>query len=619
MLAAGLAGLAVLPSRGDGYDLRRIELACARIWEAHATGGPLAVDALRESPVRAPQRALLAQGRVRLQLDTGPGGGPASLIEDACRARVPSLRWEGSAGSRAQVSLAIVDLPRLAEVPGLCYAMRPPRGLALVTSDGVAAIGAPDYHARGLDGSGLRIGILDLGFAGLESLLGDELNIETQARAFAGDPGGNGDLENGTAHGTACAEVVQDVAPGAQLFLANANTDVELQAAVRWLIDQHVAVISYSVGWFYGAGDGTGRLAEIVQEALDVGVFWVNAAGNQAQAHWGGPFVDADDDDLNEFGGADETISYAAGLGGDDLTFTLTWDAWPYSTDLAFDLEIYEDDELVATSRTTPASIYAYRDIDYRRRAANSRIDLGVRRTLGTRAARLSLFRADGENLPEHRVASGSLLMPADVARVLSIGAYRLETGALEDFSSRGPTLDGRAKPELCGPDGIETAIFTRFLGTSAACPHAAGAAALLLAAAPGGGLTFRWTIEEQRSFFAAGAEAVDFGDPNACAWGRLHLPPVDSVQVPEAPLGLRGANPSPAPIALAVTAPSAGTMLLRIHDIAGRLLWEEHVARGPWVWNGLDRQGSTCAAGVYLLDLSAGSERVTRRLVLLR
>jgi subtilisin family serine protease len=619
VLAAGLAGLGALPSRGDGYDLRCIEPACARIWEAQATGESLTEDALRDSPVRAPQRALLAQGRIRLQLDTGPGGAPAASIEDACRARVPSLRWEGSAGSHAQVSLAIADLPRLAQVPGLCYAMRPPRGLALVTSDGVAAIGAPDYHARGLDGSGLRIGVLDLGFAGLEDLRGEELNPETQARAFAGDPGGSGDLANGTAHGTACAEIVQDVAPGAQLFLANANTDVELQAAVRWLIAQDVAIISYSVGWFYGAGDGTGRLAEIVEEALDVGVLWVNAAGNQAQAHWGGAFADADEDDLNEFGDGDETISYAAGQGGDDLVFTLTWDAWPYSLDAAFDLEIYEDDELVATSRTTPASIYAYRDIDYRRRAANSRIDVRVRRTLGTRGARLSLFRADGELLPEHRVVSGSLLMPADVARVLSIGAYRLETGELEDFSSRGPTLDGRPKPELCGPDGIETATFTRFLGTSAACPHAAGAAALLLAAAPGGGLTFRWTIEEQRSFFATGAQAVDFGDANACAWGRLHLPSADSVHVPVAPLSLRGASPSRAPIALAVTAPAAGTMLLRIHDIAGRLLWEERVARGAWVWNGLDRYGSSCPAGVYLIDLSAGNERVTRRLILLR
>jgi len=552
-------------------------------------------------------------------LDTGPGGSPATSIEEACRARVPSLSWEGSAGSRAQVSLAIADLPRLARVPGLGYAMRPPSGLALVTSDGVVAIGAPEYHTRGLDASGLRVGILDLGFAGLDGVLGDELNAETVTRAFAGDPGGHGDLQNGTAHGTACAEIVQDVAPGAQLFLANANTDVELQAAVRWLIEQDVAIISYSVGWFYGAGDGTGRLAEIVQEALDVGILWVNAAGNQAQSHYGGDFTDADQDDLNEFADGDETISFAAGQGGDDFTFTLTWDTWPYSTDQAFDLEIYENDELVATSRTTPPSFYAYRDLDYRRRAGDSRIDVRVRRTLGTRGARLSLFRADGENLPEHRVAAGSLLMPADVARVLAVGAYRLETGALEEFSSRGPTLDGRAKPEVCGPDGIETTIFTRFLGTSAAAPHAAGAAALILAAAPGGGVTFRWTIEEQRSFFATGAEPADFGDSNACAWGRLHLPPADSVHVPVAPLGLRGATPARAPIALAVTAPAPGTMRLRIHDVAGRLLREEQVTRGAWVWNGLDRHGSMCPAGVYLLDLRAGPAHVTRRLILLR
>ena len=50
----------------------------------------------------------------------------------------------------------------------------------------------------------------------------------------------------------------------------------------------------------------------------------------------------------------------------------------------------------------------------------------------------------------------------------------------LEDFSSQGPTTDGRTKPDIVGPDRV-TNLWTQTVGTSFAAPHVAGAAALLL------------------------------------------------------------------------------------------------------------------------------------------
>lgn len=60
---------------------------------------------------------------------------------------------------------------------------------------------------------------------------------------------------------------------------------------------------------------------------------------------------------------------------------------------------------------------------------------------------------------------------PADVQEVLSVGGVEPETGVHIDFSSFGPTSDGRLKPEVCaagkglvaGKNGISTAYGTSF------------------------------------------------------------------------------------------------------------------------------------------------------------
>ena len=75
---------------------------------------------------------------------------------------------------------------------------------------------------------------------------------------------------------------------------------------------------------------------------------------------------------------------------------------------------------------------------------------------------------------------------PALAQKVLGVGVIDVKTGETQGYQGRGPTADGRTKPDLQAPTNVETASSASdtatwvFGGTSAAAPHAAGAAALI-------------------------------------------------------------------------------------------------------------------------------------------
>lgn len=86
---------------------------------------------------------------------------------------------------------------------------------------------------------------------------------------------------------------------------------------------------------------------------------------------------------------------------------------------------------------------------------------------------------------------SGTLGAPADAFEILSVGAVN-SAGSIASFSSRGPTYDGRIKPELCA-QGVSTYCATAngtttyggVSGTSLSTPLIGGCAAVLLSARP--------------------------------------------------------------------------------------------------------------------------------------
>jgi hypothetical protein len=85
----------------------------------------------------------------------------------------------------------------------------------------------------------------------------------------------------------------------------------------------------------------------------------------------------------------------------------------------------------------------------------------------------------------------GTIAAPVDAFGIVSVGSVT-STGTISSFSSRGPTFDGRIKPEVCArgsstylAQASSTTAFGNSNGTSFSCPLAGGCAALLVEAHP--------------------------------------------------------------------------------------------------------------------------------------
>lgn len=451
---------------------------------------------------------------VRLSFSEGQGRVAVTLIAAAARA-ADDLEWrveeleqrvneEGGIVTARFENVVFADVPidqieRFVDEDALHYMTAqarftlPPDEAEFeslgVTEDGVGAINVQRLHAAGITGEGVKVGILDFGFQGYDALVRrGELPRAVAQRAF----NRTGGLENGKVHGTACAEIIHDVAPGAQLYLASVNgyTD-ELENAMNWLAkEQGVDIINFSGGGHNGPHNGTAILDRMVDRIVaDTGVLWVNAAGNEGAKHWSGLAGDADGNGWIELDG--EWLAFTVRPEGGEVTVQISWDDWGANPQLPMPTEdidafLYEFDSqdmrLVAKSerpqrgRGTPIEW-----LMYQRARPGRQYDVFLRATRVTRPdLRVHVFnQTSGAMMPA--TPSGSIGIPATARSALAVGAVDVTSGRLETFSSQGPTDDGRIKPEVSAPDNTQSLAYEGlFSGTSAACAHVSGFAALL-------------------------------------------------------------------------------------------------------------------------------------------
>lgn len=235
----------------------------------------------------------------------------------------------------------------------------------------------------------------------------------------------------------------------------------------------------------------------------------------------------------------------------------------------------------------------------------------------------------------------GKLSCPGDANgdSVLCIAAVD-SFGTRASYSSRGPSADGRIKPDLAAQGSSvllarvvsDPTQYTRLSGTSFSCPLVAGLAACLIQARPNWPATrIIRALRETASKASNPDTLLGYGIPNGGA-ALLWVP--DTAHVPGGSTRLAfswtGPNPVPAdgwPIAMhfALASGSApGSARVRVYDLQGRAVatpWSGVLAPGvavDFAWDG-DTGRGRLGPGLYFLAFEAGDRRVTRRIVSLR
>ena len=405
----------------------------------------------------------------------------AAVLGDDIAYSLPRTRLERVAGGLVQVLVPVDQLDDVAALPGVRRVRQPVRAVPKgELSEGLEVMGIEDWHAAGLDGRGVRVAVLDVGFFGYEGLLGDDLpgSVETN---FFGDP----DI---TEHGTAVAEIIHDIAPRAELAFYSFETEVEFYDACQAIIDNGDYLVNASIGfdnvWH---ADGTSSYAGVVDQMADLGVTWVAAAGNESDRYWVGELTDDDDNGYLEMNGTELLPVYV----GDGYSgASLRWDEDFGAAAMDLDLQILAEDgaTLLGESQETQdgsGDPYESAEVESEDEYVYVAI-VDYSGSQGTSSAGVKAWLYGDWELGEGWATyTETLTLPADAEGALAVGAVEFWTGEIASYSSRGPTNDGRTKPDVSAPTGVTTWSYgeTGFDGTSAAAPHTTGLAALVLEA----------------------------------------------------------------------------------------------------------------------------------------
>ena len=357
----------------------------------------------------------------------------------------------------------------------------------------------------GLTGKGVRVGVIS-----------DGADAWTSARATGDLPTSiqtSADLRGEGHEGTAMMEIVHDMAPDARLAFAGPNTSVEMARAILWLANdafdgEGADVVVDDLAFLFEPYFEDGIVAQAAADALAGGAVYVSSAGNWANQHYDGKFVDGGDGFHAFDGSSDISMRLLTPKG---VEVYLQWNDQFGASGNDYDLYICRAglrptdfnlfNGFCSSSQDTQngdddpqetAAIYDWDEVD-----VFIKKDSGQGRRLKFYAVAFSFSGVQRSvSLAEHGVMEGGITQHEAVPGVLAVGAVSVGDPGnddIVDYSDQGPsriyfpTEETRMKPDVVASTCVSvtgSGGFPRtFCGTSAAAPHVAGIAALLVEA----------------------------------------------------------------------------------------------------------------------------------------
>lgn len=359
-------------------------------------------------------------------------------------------------------------------------------------NDMIKRLNLARYHKLGYHGQNLKIAVLDNGFTGLNHSSGKRLPPGLKVQ-----PAPRPQMQD-TTHGTKLTEVVyalttgsatyrEDI-PGPQLLLYNTNGFTNLKAAIDDVIAQDVDIVLYAQVWEYGGnGDGGGFINREVSRALDHGILWVNAAGNFGRASYSGPVTIMNDELSVKLPYKTRYLRFTVPQDTTPVKIVLSWndfnESQEYRTPQDLDLVLLDSQGRELSTSRLVQSGDAATPPRAGQTSAHAREIISTRLNVGTYFLRVEAKSRNFDTKSRLRVTidgpdvrllegtpGGAVLIPADNARVLAIGASDV------NYSSRAVLANGRSKPEISLVSEIRFDDGFTVRGTSAATAIAVGA-----------------------------------------------------------------------------------------------------------------------------------------------
>lgn len=221
-----------------------------------------------------------------------------------------------------------------------------------------------------------------------------------------------------------------------------------------------------------------------------------------------------------------------------------------------------------------------------------------------------------------------SLIAPSDADSIIAVGSVS-SSGEIAYNSSKGPSADGRVKPEVVAMGvniySVDPGIYggyARFSGTSLATPLVAGVCAQVLEANP-----YLSVMELRERILSTATRSSN--PNNIYGYGIVQGLDASGLQMPgegsNITLAMLGRNPFSDNIRFRIYAPQWSEISVKLYDCRGRLvkkIIEYEVIKFGLVlgWDGTNGYGERVDAGIYFLSVFRGTEMaLSRKLVLIR